>query len=168
MGEKTLASLTVESGSAPSIAQAESEFVRVGRFLKAIWPRSWKRSAKSDKEAADINEYKGNQKQLRWIFGWTIHWHKSMRVLILTSWLQKENGSSKSVRLWLMYLFIYVFMRKIIYVRLSVANWNVRFITVPVSVKGLMRPMARWRLALTDFIGEVFPSVDPLVSSKVL
>ena len=79
MGEKTPASLTIESGSAPSIAQADavphnssskSELVDdVFSLFKGYLTsqleekgKQFERSAKSDKEAADI-KYKGNRKQ---------------------------------------------------------------------------------------------------------
>jgi len=79
MGEKTPASLTTESGSAPSIAQADvvsqnssskSELVDEAFSLFKGYLTSrleekgkqFERSAKSDKEAADI-KYKGNRKQ---------------------------------------------------------------------------------------------------------
>ena len=79
MGEKTPASLTIKSGSAPSIAQADavpqnssskSELVdEVFSLFKGYLTsqleekgKQFERSAKSDKEAADI-KYKGNRKQ---------------------------------------------------------------------------------------------------------
>ena len=79
MGEKTPASLTIESGSAPSIAQADavphnssskSELVdEVFSLFKGYLTsqleekeKRFERSAKSDKEVADI-KYKGNRKQ---------------------------------------------------------------------------------------------------------
>ena len=79
MGEKTPASLFTESGSAPSIAQADvvsqsssskSELVDEGFSLFKGYLTSQleekgkqlERSAKSDKEAADV-KYKGNRKQ---------------------------------------------------------------------------------------------------------
>ena len=79
MGEKTPASLTIESGSAPSIAQADavphnssskSELVdEVFSLFKGYLTsqleekeKRFERSAKSDKEAADIR-CKGNRKQ---------------------------------------------------------------------------------------------------------
>ena len=71
MGEKTPASLTIESGSAPSIAQADavphnssskSELVDEVFSQLEEKGKQFERSAKSDKEAADI-KYKGNRKQ---------------------------------------------------------------------------------------------------------
>ena len=79
MAEKTATSLTVESGSAPSIAQADvvsqnsfsnSELVdEVFSLFKGYLTsqleekgKQFERSAKFDKEAADI-KYKGNPKQ---------------------------------------------------------------------------------------------------------
>ncbi|CAH3125521.1 unnamed protein product, partial [Pocillopora meandrina] len=79
MAEKTATSLTIESSSTPSIAQADvvsqnsssnSELVdEVFSLFKGYLTsqlqekgRQFERSAKSDKEAADI-KYKGNRKQ---------------------------------------------------------------------------------------------------------
>ena len=79
MGEKTPESLTIESGSTPSIAQADvvpqnssskSKLVdEVFSVFKGYLTsqleekgKQFERSAKSDKEAADI-KYKGNRKQ---------------------------------------------------------------------------------------------------------
>ncbi|CAH3107000.1 unnamed protein product, partial [Pocillopora meandrina] len=88
MAEKTATSLTIESSSTPSIAQADvvsqnsssnSELVdEVFSLFKGYLTsqlqekgRQFERSAKSDKEAADI-KYKGNRKQFENRDGWLV------------------------------------------------------------------------------------------------